>query len=89
MKRLLPLALLVPAPALAHAGESHAGWTLDLWVTGPLAVSALLYLTGSRRLWARSTGEPFTVLIVDELADLIAYQPDKQLRERAARDARR
>jgi len=40
---------------------------------------------GVRRLWARSTGEPFTVLIVDELADLIAYQPDKQLRERAAR----
>ncbi|MFD0199589.1 FtsK/SpoIIIE domain-containing protein [Saccharothrix carnea] len=40
---------------------------------------------GIRRLWARSTGEPFTVLIVDELADLIAYQPDKQLRERAAR----
>ncbi|PRY46547.1 FtsK/SpoIIIE domain-containing protein [Umezawaea tangerina] len=40
---------------------------------------------GVRRLWARSTGEPFTVLIVDELADLIAYQPDKQLRERASR----
>ena len=40
---------------------------------------------GVRRLWARSTGEPFTVLVVDELADLIAYQPDKQLRERAAR----
>ncbi|MBB5957703.1 S-DNA-T family DNA segregation ATPase FtsK/SpoIIIE [Saccharothrix tamanrassetensis] len=40
---------------------------------------------GIRRLWARSTGEPFTVLVVDELADLIAYQPDKQLRERAAR----
>jgi S-DNA-T family DNA segregation ATPase FtsK/SpoIIIE len=40
---------------------------------------------GIRRLWARSTGEPFTVLVVDELADLIAYQPDKQLRERASR----
>lgn len=40
---------------------------------------------GIRRLWVRSTGEPFTVLVVDELADLIAYQPDKQLRERAAR----
>ncbi len=40
---------------------------------------------GVRRLWARSTGEPFTVLVVDELADLIAYQPDKQLRERAVR----
>ncbi|XVV04966.1 FtsK/SpoIIIE domain-containing protein [Actinosynnema sp. CA-248983] len=40
---------------------------------------------GIRRLWARSSGEPFTVLIVDELADLVAYQPDKQLRERAMR----
>ncbi|MEU5695174.1 FtsK/SpoIIIE domain-containing protein [Actinosynnema sp. NPDC020468] len=40
---------------------------------------------GVRRLWARSTGEPFTVLVVDELADLIAYQPDRQLRERAQR----
>ncbi|MFE9744387.1 FtsK/SpoIIIE domain-containing protein [Saccharothrix saharensis] len=40
---------------------------------------------GIRRLWARDTGEPLTVLIVDELADVIAYQTDKQLRERAAR----
>lgn len=40
---------------------------------------------GIRRLWARSTGEPFTVLIVDELADVIAYQTDKNLRERATR----
>ncbi|WP_439423032.1 FtsK/SpoIIIE domain-containing protein [Saccharothrix sp. HUAS TT10] len=40
---------------------------------------------GVRRLWARSNGEPFTVLVVDELADLIAYQPDKGLRERATR----
>ncbi|TWP51562.1 cell division protein FtsK [Lentzea tibetensis] len=40
---------------------------------------------GIRRLWARSTGEPFTVLVVDELADLVAYQQDKQLRERATR----
>ncbi|WP_199440500.1 FtsK/SpoIIIE domain-containing protein [Umezawaea beigongshangensis] len=39
---------------------------------------------GVRRLWARETGEPFTVLIVDELADVIAYQPDRKLRERAA-----
>ncbi|MFS8101941.1 cell division protein FtsK [Lentzea alba] len=40
---------------------------------------------GIRRLWARNTGEPFTVLIVDELADLIAYQSDRNLRERATR----
>ncbi|GAA2689636.1 MULTISPECIES: FtsK/SpoIIIE domain-containing protein [Actinosynnema] len=40
---------------------------------------------GVRRLWARSSDEPFTVLVVDELADLIAYQADKGLRERALR----
>ncbi|KAA2266176.1 cell division protein FtsK [Solihabitans fulvus] len=40
---------------------------------------------GVRRLWARETGEPLTVLVVDELADVIAYQVDKNLRERATR----
>ncbi|WP_308208972.1 FtsK/SpoIIIE domain-containing protein [Actinokineospora globicatena] len=38
---------------------------------------------GLRRLWARETGEPFTLLVIDELADLIAYQTDKRLKERA------
>ncbi|MCP2305000.1 DNA segregation ATPase FtsK/SpoIIIE, S-DNA-T family [Actinokineospora globicatena] len=38
---------------------------------------------GVRRGWSPETGDPFTVLVVDELADLIAYQPDKRLRERA------
>jgi putative membrane protein len=54
MKRLAALALLVPAPALAHAGQADGGWTLDPWVAGPLAVSALLYAIGARRLWSRS-----------------------------------
>jgi S-DNA-T family DNA segregation ATPase FtsK/SpoIIIE len=38
---------------------------------------------GIRRRWTRDSGEPFTLLIVDELADVIAYQPDKKLKERA------
>ncbi|WP_308075019.1 FtsK/SpoIIIE domain-containing protein [Actinokineospora sp. PR83] len=38
---------------------------------------------GVRRWWSHATGEPFTLLVVDELADLIAYQPDRKLRERA------
>jgi S-DNA-T family DNA segregation ATPase FtsK/SpoIIIE len=38
---------------------------------------------GIRRRWSRESGEPFTLLIVDELADVIAYQPDKKLKERA------
>jgi len=40
---------------------------------------------GVQRLWARGTGEPFTLIVIDELADLVAYQPDKNLRERAVR----
>jgi putative membrane protein len=54
MKRLIALALFLPAPALAHSGEAHAGWTLAPWAIGPLAVSALLYAVGSSRLWSRS-----------------------------------
>jgi S-DNA-T family DNA segregation ATPase FtsK/SpoIIIE len=36
-----------------------------------------------RRAWTPSHGSPFVLLVVDELADLIAYQPDRKLRERA------
>jgi DNA segregation ATPase FtsK/SpoIIIE, S-DNA-T family len=38
---------------------------------------------GVRRWWTRESGEPFTLLIIDELADVIAYQTDKKLKERA------
>jgi S-DNA-T family DNA segregation ATPase FtsK/SpoIIIE len=34
--------------------------------------------------WTPGTGAPFVLLIVDELADVIAYQPDKALKARAA-----
>jgi DNA segregation ATPase FtsK/SpoIIIE, S-DNA-T family len=37
-----------------------------------------------RRAWSPDCGAPFVVLVVDELADLIAYQPDRKLRERAS-----
>jgi S-DNA-T family DNA segregation ATPase FtsK/SpoIIIE len=40
---------------------------------------------GLLRAWHSGTGDPFLLLIVDELADVIAYQTDKQLRERASR----
>ncbi|MFD1044157.1 FtsK/SpoIIIE domain-containing protein [Kibdelosporangium lantanae] len=61
---------------------------------GPYAVELLEQVAGEvreraaryrgwRRLWSRETGEPFTLLIVDELADVIAYQPDRKLKERA------
>jgi putative membrane protein len=54
MKRLAFLLLLIPAPALAHGGETHGGWTLSSWVLGPLLVSALLYGIGFARLRQRS-----------------------------------
>ncbi|MDQ3988254.1 MAG: FtsK/SpoIIIE domain-containing protein [Actinomycetota bacterium] len=36
-----------------------------------------------RRVWEPASGAPFVLLIVDELADVIAYQPDPALRKRA------
>ncbi len=35
------------------------------------------------RKWTPASGQPFVLLIVDELADVIAYQPDNALRKRA------
>lgn len=40
---------------------------------------------GRLRSWTPETGDPFILLVVDELADVIAYQTDKGLRERANR----
>jgi S-DNA-T family DNA segregation ATPase FtsK/SpoIIIE len=40
---------------------------------------------GWLRSWTPATGDPFILLVVDELADVIAYQQDKVLRERATR----
>ncbi|MGH3820101.1 MAG: FtsK/SpoIIIE domain-containing protein [Pseudonocardiaceae bacterium] len=35
------------------------------------------------RTWTPGSGQPFVLLIVDELTDVIAYQPDNTLRKRA------
>jgi DNA segregation ATPase FtsK/SpoIIIE, S-DNA-T family len=40
---------------------------------------------GRRRAWTPEAGDPFILLVIDELADVIAYQTDKNLRERASR----
>lgn len=40
---------------------------------------------GRLRTWTPETGDPFLLVIIDELADLLAYQTDKGLRERANR----
>ncbi|MBP2474042.1 S-DNA-T family DNA segregation ATPase FtsK/SpoIIIE [Crossiella equi] len=66
------------------------------YTNGPEAVELLEGLAGELkeraqryrgllRRWKPGTGEPFTLLVVDELADVIAYQTDKALRERAVR----
>ena len=60
MSRLSAFALLAAcsSAALAHDGESHTGggpgWTLDLWVTVPLALLLILFLIGQARLSRRS-----------------------------------
>lgn len=62
---------------------------------GPDAVSLLEHVAtltrqraealrlAGRRKWNIDLGAPFVLLIVDELADLVAYQPDRKTRERA------
>ena len=54
---LLPLAAWA-APVLAHGGHDHPaempGWTLDPWITVPLAASAMLYAGGWLRLRRRA-----------------------------------
>ena len=60
LNRALPMPLLAfAAPALAHSGgaaDHHAppGWTLDPWIVAPLALAALLFARGWRRLHVRS-----------------------------------
>ncbi|AOS61148.1 FtsK/SpoIIIE domain-containing protein [Actinoalloteichus hymeniacidonis] len=38
---------------------------------------------GSKRRWSVDCGVPFLLLVVDELADVVAYQTDRKLKERA------
>jgi len=53
------LALLfcvIASSANAHGGaeDSVPGWEWDFWVTGPLAVSAVLYAAGVASMWRRA-----------------------------------
>jgi putative membrane protein len=54
MRALALLMLLLPSAALAHAGETHGGWTLAPWIVFPLLTSALIYGLGWLRLRRRS-----------------------------------
>ena len=58
--------------------------TLLEWLAQEVKRRAESY-RGRRRMWTLESGDPFILLVVDELADLIAYQTDKTLRDRATR----
>jgi DNA segregation ATPase FtsK/SpoIIIE, S-DNA-T family len=58
--------------------------TLLEWLAQEVKRRAESY-RGRRRMWTPESGDPFILLVVDELADLIAYQTDKNLRDRATR----
>lgn len=58
--------------------------TLLEWLAQEVKRRAESY-RGRRRMWTPESGDPFILLVVDELADLIAYQTDRTLRDRATR----
>jgi S-DNA-T family DNA segregation ATPase FtsK/SpoIIIE len=58
--------------------------TLLEWLAQEVKRRAEAY-RGRRRMWTAESGDPFILLVVDELADVIAYQTDRNLRERATR----
>lgn len=68
MRRIAALALIaLPAAAFAHGGahggpvDEAPGWTLSLWVIGPLALSLAIYAVAFIRLRARSAAGRKTV----------------------------
>ena len=92
MKRLAALvALAAAAPASAHAGHEHSiGWTLDLSVTAPLLLAAVLYAAGFVRLRRRGEeqrqhtdddGQRRSLRAVEERpvrADLVVERPGQR-----------
>jgi DNA segregation ATPase FtsK/SpoIIIE, S-DNA-T family len=58
--------------------------TLLEWLAQEVKRRAESY-RGRRRMWTPESGDPFLLLVVDELADVIAYQTDRNLRDRATR----
>lgn len=68
---------------VVYDNGSHAVTLLE-WLAQEVKRRAESY-RGRRRMWTAETGDPFILLVVDELADVIAYQTDKNLRDRATR----
>jgi DNA segregation ATPase FtsK/SpoIIIE, S-DNA-T family len=68
---------------VVYDNGSHAVTLLE-WLAQEVKRRAESY-RGQRRMWTPESGDPFILLVVDELADVIAYQTDKNLRDRATR----
>jgi DNA segregation ATPase FtsK/SpoIIIE, S-DNA-T family len=68
---------------VVYDNGSHAVTLLE-WLAQEVKRRAESY-RGRRRMWTAESGDPFILLVVDELADVIAYQTDKNLRDRATR----
>ncbi|MGW5053144.1 FtsK/SpoIIIE domain-containing protein [Actinokineospora sp. NPDC004072] len=74
------------APDLFHGGPVYSNGAAAVELLESLAEEVrarAARFRGIRRGWSPNSGEPFLLLVVDELADIIAYQPDRKLRERA------
>jgi DNA segregation ATPase FtsK/SpoIIIE, S-DNA-T family len=74
------------APRLFHAlvctNGAEAVELLEHVATLTRQRAEALRRQGTRK-WSPASGQPFVLLIIDELADVIAYQPDNGLRRRA------
>lgn len=74
------------APELFHGGPvfSNGAQAVELLESVAEEVRArAARFRGVRRGWSADSEEPFLLLVLDELADVIAYQTDRKLKERA------
>ncbi|MGX7825628.1 FtsK/SpoIIIE domain-containing protein [Actinokineospora sp. 24-640] len=75
------------APELFHGGPVYSNGAAAVELLESLAEETrarAARFRGILRGWTPASGEPFLLLVLDELADIIAYQPDRKLKERAA-----
>ncbi|UVS76333.1 FtsK/SpoIIIE domain-containing protein [Actinokineospora sp. UTMC 2448] len=74
------------APELFHGGPVYSNGAKAVELLESVAEQVrerAARFRGIRRGWSADSGEPFLLLVLDELADVIAYQTDRKLKERA------
>ncbi|GGS21260.1 FtsK/SpoIIIE domain-containing protein [Actinokineospora fastidiosa] len=74
------------APELFHGGPVYGNGAAAVELLESVAEEVrarAVRFRGIRRGWSADSGEPFLLLVLDELADVIAYQTDRKLKERA------